>query len=104
METYMIFDLLEGLNEKQQKLNSIIEMLCADENGEFLEEEIVAAEKMLVAALGGHQGHYEYVSSTEAFWKFKNKEMSREVLTNAIAQAIENDWTGTIPVEFHFGS
>lgn len=93
-----LFDLYDGITNKQNKIVSIVEILGGEENEGFLESELGSIEKLIVFSLGGNTGHFQYINSTFLFNQYQEGSTSRVAVINEIKEAIENDWVGEIPI------
>jgi hypothetical protein len=84
----------------KKKIDKSLSILGVEDSSEFLSDEIILAEKMLVYACGGNEEHWEYLSSgfDDVFYRYGEERVSDEELLEEIKYAIEEDHSGSIPV------
>jgi hypothetical protein len=93
-------DLLVKAHQKDEQFVNSLKALGAEIDSGLLEEFKDDLELSLVLAAGGTEGHFEYVSSGDTFYDFQRGNITKEQLVNEIQEAIENDFTGEIPMFF----
>src|SRR5213080_4357086 len=101
--TEQLFNLLDSLMEKQVKLNDVLEVLGGIVDEYFLMEQIKMIELMIVKSMGGNEGHYNHIDTTELFYNYENHkqhEGNKAELIAFIEETIENDWQDEVQVTF----
>jgi hypothetical protein len=101
--TEELFELLDSLTERQIKLNDVLEVLGATVDESFLTEQIKMIELMIVKSMGGNEGHYAHISSTDLFYNYeyyKHHEGNKAELIGYIEDTIENNWQEEVQVTF----
>jgi hypothetical protein len=101
--TEQLFNLLDSLMEKQFKINDVLDILGGTVDEYFLTKEIKMIELMIVKSMGGNEGHYNHIDTTELFYNFensKNDEGNKAELIAYIEETIENDWQDEEEVTF----
>lgn len=97
-----LFNLLDGLAERERTIEQVLETLGGDGNRGFLLDEIDMVELMIVKAYGGNDGHYKHIDSTELFYNYEHYEGEehKTELIDYIKLTIENDWTDEVKHTF----
>lgn len=60
-------------------------------------------ELMIVQSMGGNEGHYAHIDSTELFYDYENykhHEGNKAELISYIEETIENDWQDEVKTTF----
>lgn len=93
-----LFELFDSLVERQRIIDNILKKLGGHLNEDFLFDEVQKVELLIVKALGGNEGHYAHIDSTELFYTYKNCDKAvaadeKNELIDYIKLTIENGWT-----------
>lgn len=98
--TEELFDILDELVEKQKKLDEVIEILGGSADFELLEDALDKTELAIIKSLGGHEGHYEHITSTDYFYNYRERKSqdAKEKLIDYIKKAIERNWTEEVSI------
>lgn len=100
-----LFLLLDSLVDRENEIKGILEVLGGEENAGFLNAEIVMAERMIVQAYGGNDGHYAHVASSNLFCNYESRKTdeAKKELIDYIKLTIDNDWTDEVEMVITFG-
>lgn len=101
-----LFELFDSLVERQLIIDNILEKLGGHLNEDFLFNEVQKVELLIVKALGGNEGHYAHIDSTELFYAYKRCDKAdaadeKNELIDYIKLTIENDWTENVGIIFN---
>lgn len=97
-----LFRLLDSLMERQFTINKVLEAFGGTEDNDFLNDEVKKIEFLIVKGLGGNEGHFTHIDSTDLFYhyEYEARAGAKEELIDYIKLTIENNWTDEVGITF----